>query len=249
MLQNPYSLEVSEWMIFLLCGLLIGMSKTGLSGAGLMVVPLMAGIFGGRGSVGIVLPMLIIADIFAVRYYNRHADWKYVLRLVPWALAGISAGWLFGNAVNDEQFKHTIAILVIVGIALMLWLERRKKQLNVPDYWWFAALLGIAGGFTSMVGNAAGPIFTLYLLAMRLPKNRFIGTGAWFYFLLNLMKLPFHIFSWKTVNADSMLLELYVAPAILAGAFAGVNIVKLIPERAYRIFIIFSTLIAAIFLF
>lgn len=246
---NSFDLSSSDWLIFICCGLLIGMAKTGLSGAGLMIVPMMASVFGGRASVGIVLPMLIIADIFAVKYYNRHANWKHVIRLIPWAFIGILAGWFFGNKVDDLQFKQAIAILVILGIALMLWQERRKNKIKVPDAWWFAAVLGVAGGFTSMVGNAAGPIFTLYLLSMLLPKNDFIGTGAWFYFILNIMKLPFHVFSWKTINVDSLVLELFILPAIFIGAFLGVRIVRLIPEKAYRIFIIVSTIIAAIFLF
>lgn len=225
------------------------MSKTGLSGAGLMVVPLMAGIFGGRESVGIVLPMLIVADVFAVTYYHRHANWNYVIKLVPWALAGIIAGLIFGNNINDDTFKEAIAVLVIVGIALMIWQDLRRKKINIPDKLWFAALLGILGGFTSMVGNAAGPIFALYLLSMRLPKNNFIGTGAWFFFILNLMKIPFHIFVWKTVQWESLALDLISVPAIVLGAYIGVIVVKWIPEKGYRIFIIVSTIIASLFLF
>jgi len=242
-------LTLFEWFQFALCGLLLGMAKTGLSGTGLMVVPIMAAIFGGRVSTGIVLPMLIIADIFAVKYYNRHADWKHVLRLIPWAFAGILFGWLFGNAINDTQFNIAIAVLVITGIVLMIWSDLHPIKHAVPDHWLLAAFLGIAGGFTSMIGNAAGPIFSLYLLSMHLPKNRFIGTGAWFYFVLNLMKTPFHIFSWKTISIQSLTLDLLIAPAIFAGAFTGIFIVKLIPEKAYRIFIIVSTFIASFFLF
>lgn len=233
----------------MLCGMLLGMAKTGLSGAGLMVVPIMAGIFGGRASVGIVLPMLIVADIFAVKYYHRHANWKHVIRLVPWALAGIIAGLIFGHLINDKQFTQSIAVLVTMGIGLMVWQDLRRNKMAVPDYWWFAALLGIAGGFTSMIGNAAGPIFALYLLSMRLPKNNFIGTGAWFFFILNLMKLPFHIFSWKTVDIHSLVIDAIAIPVILGGALIGIYIVKLIPEKGYRIFIILSTMISALFLF
>jgi uncharacterized membrane protein YfcA len=244
-----FDLSVTDWILYALCGLLLGMAKTGLSGAGLMVVPIMAGIFGGRSSVGIVLPMLIVADIFAVNYYHRHASWKHVIRLVPWALAGILAGLFFGKRINDEQFKQTIAVLVIAGIGLMIWQDARRNKMKMPDFWWFAALLGVAGGFTSMVGNAAGPVFSLYLLSMRLPKNHFIGTGAWFYFILNLMKLPVHLLSWKTVNAHSLVIDLLAVPAILVGAILGIYLVKLVPEKGYRIFIMVSTLISAFFLF
>jgi uncharacterized membrane protein YfcA len=246
---NSFHISTTDWLLFIACGMLLGMAKTGLSGAGLMVVPIMAGIFGGRASVGIVLPMLIIADVFAVKYYNRHADWKYVIRLVPWAFLGILAGLVFGHLINDKQFTQTIAVLVTAGIGLMVWQDIRRNKIKVPDYWWFAALLGIAGGFTSMIGNAAGPVFSLYLLSMRLPKNIFIGTGAWFYFILNLMKLPFHIISWKTVTLSSLFLDSIAVPAIFGGAIIGIYTVKIIPEKGYRIFIIISTLVSALFLF
>lgn len=245
---QSFDISATDWLLFIVCGMLLGMAKTGLSGAGLMVVPIMAGIFGGRASVGIVLPMLIVADIFAVTYYHRHADWKHVIRLVPWALLGILAGLIFGHVINDRQFTQTIAVLVTMGIGLMVWQDIRRNKINVPDYWWFAALLGIAGGFTSMIGNAAGPVFTLYLLSMRLPKNNFIGTGAWFYFILNLMKLPFHIVSWKTVTVSSLVMDSVAVPAIFGGAIIGIYTVKIIPERGYRIFIIISTLVSALFL-
>lgn len=244
-----FDLSTTDLVLLSLCGILIGMAKAGVSGTGLMVVPMMAAIFGGRESVGIVLPLLIFADIFAVNYYHRHANWHHVLKLMPWALLGVIFGAVFGKYIDDKQFKQTIAILVIIGIALMLWQDFRKNKTSVPQHWLFAASLGMAGGFTSMVGNAAGPIFTLYLLSIRFPKNKFIGTGAWFYFLMNCFKLPFQIFYWKKIDIHTFTLDLYVFPLIIAGVFLGIYIVRFIPEKAYRIFIISTTLIAAIFLF
>ena len=246
-----HSFDISgvDLILLSLCGLLIGMAKAGISGTGLMVVPMMASIFGGRESVGIVLPLLIFADIFAVNYYHRHANWKHVVKLMPWALLGVILGAIFGKYIDDSQFKQTIAILVIVGIILMIWMDIRKNDTRVPSHWLFAASLGIAGGFTSMVANAAGPIFTLYLLSMHFKKNSFIGTGAWFYFLLNFFKLPLQIFYWKQVTLHTFTLDLFVLPLIIAGVFLGIYLVKFIPEKAYRIFIIVSTLVSAIFLF
>ena len=172
-LNNPLN-----WLLFLTCGLLIGMAKTGLSGAGLMIVPIMAGIFGGKLSVGIVLPMLIFADIFAVSYYHRFANWRYVLLALPWALAGVVIATIFGNWIDDEMFKSFIAIIILAGIILMIIQDSLIKSKNIPDYWWFAAILGLTGGFTTMIGNAAGPVMSLYLLAMHLPKNSYIGTSG-----------------------------------------------------------------------
>lgn len=245
----PVELTTSDWILFFLCGLLIGLAKTGLSGAGLLIVPVMAKVFGGRPSVGIVLPMLIIADIYAVWYYNRHAEWKHIFKLLPWALAGITAGLITGKQINDNQFKQLIAILVIIGIVLMVWQDFRKKKDAISHYWLFSASLGLAGGFATMVGNAAGPIMAIYLLSMRLPKNQYIGTGAWFFFIINLTKVPLHIFVWKTIHLQSVTLNLISLPTILIGAVSGVYLVKLFPEEIYRGFIIVSTLVSSIILF
>jgi uncharacterized membrane protein YfcA len=250
-LEYYQSLEISSlsWFLFMLCGMLIGMSKAGVAGAGLMVVPLMAGIFGSRASVGILLPMLIAADVFAVIYYNRHANWRYVLLAMPWAIAGVIIGTIFGKSINDDQFSTVLAIIIIFGIVLMLWNDFRSRNISVPDHWWFAAILGLIGGFTTMVGNAAGPIMSLYLLSMRLPKNSFIGTAAWFFFIINVLKVPFHVFSWGTISIDTIKIDFAVLPAILIGVAAGIQIVKLFPEKGYRYFVIATTILAAVFLF
>lgn len=230
-------------------GLLIGMSKTGLSGVGLMVVPLMANAFGGRPSVGLLLPMLIFADIFAVSWYNRHADWKHVFRLIPWALAGILLATLVGKSLSDITFNRLLAVLVLLGIGILLWRDLRKNAMRIPDSRGFAASLGLLGGFATMIGNAAGPVMALYLLSMRLPKNIFIGTGAWFFFIVNLSKVPLHIWSWNTITLKSFQLDLLIIPAIAAGAFLGIWLVKLLPERIFRIIVIMTTLLSALFLF
>lgn len=244
-----FDLTTAEWLLSILCGILIGMSKTGLSGAGLFVVPVFAGIFGGRPSAGLVLPMLIVADFFAVKYYNRHADWRYVLKLLPWAFAGIIIALFVGVIIDDVQFRKLIAIIVIAGISLMLFQDIRLKNLTIPDYWWFAGLLGLAGGFTTMIGNAAGPVLSLYLLSMRLPKNMYIGTAAWFFFIVNLSKVPLHIVFWETITWQTLGFNAFMVVPIIAGAVGGFYIVKLIPEKAYRIIIIISTLASAIALF
>ena len=114
------ALSTDQLIWLLVCASLVGMAKTGLSGVGLLVVPVLAKALGARESVGILLPILIIADIFAVTYYNKHANWKHVLKLLPWALVGIVIGLFFGKSINDEHFKITIAVLVIVGIVILL---------------------------------------------------------------------------------------------------------------------------------
>lgn len=251
MIENLIELDLNmiQWLLAGLCGFMVGLSKAGVMGTQMLNVPIMAGIFGGKPSVGLVLPMLITADIFAVTYYKRYAQWKYILKLLPWAFAGIIVGVIFGNAISDTQFKRAIGLMVILFLALMIWQDTRKKDVSVPDYWWFSAIMGLAGGFSTMVGNAAGPVMAMYLLSMRLPKNSYIGTSAWFYFIVNLFKVPFHIFFWKTIHLQSLSFDLIMIPPIVLGALLGIRIVKFIPEKSYRIFIIVVTFVAALFLF
>jgi len=225
------------------------MAKTGISGVGLMVVPIMANAFGGRPSVGLLLPLLIFADIFAVTWYNRHAQWKHIFRLIPWAFAGIITAAIVGKSISDQTFNRLLAALVIGGIAILLWRDIRSEKIKIPQSRWFAAGLGLLGGFSTMIGNAAGPVMALYLLSMRLPKNSYIGTGAWFFFIVNLSKMPLHIWSWKTITRSSFSLDLLMIPAIAAGAFLGIWLVRLLPEKFYRYLIIGTTLLSAMLLF
>lgn len=155
------------------------MSKTGVHGAGMLSVPLLAAIFGGQKSSGIMLPMLLLADVMGVWYYHRHTSWSHLKILFPWAALGVVLGTITGTFIDDKIFKIIMATIIVASVLVMIWLEKTSKE-NVPDNKAFAITSGILGGFTSMVGNLAGTVMAVYLLSMRLPKNAFIGTAAWF---------------------------------------------------------------------
>lgn len=237
----------TDLLLFILVALFTGMSKTGVHGAGMVSVPILAAIFGGQLSSGIMLPILCLADVMGVWYYHRHASWYHLKKLFPWAAVGTVLGTVVGGMINDEVFKMIMAVIIVVSVAIMLWLERGHKE-DVPDYKWFAILTGIAGGFTSMVGNLAGSVMAVYFLSMRLPKNQFIGTTAWFFMVINWFKIPFHVFAWHTITLNTFLLDLTTLPFIALGAYVGILIVKNLHEKAYRWFIIGMTLVAAVFM-
>ncbi len=249
-MEPPSYLHVTviEWSIILLCGMLIGMSKVGVPGVSMIVVPAMAFIFGAKQSTGVLLPILIMADIFGLAYYRRHANWNHLIKVLPWAVIGLLIALWVGETVNDKQFKNIIAILVFFSIGLMLWQDKHKGTQFFPDKWWFAAIMGILGGFATMIGNVAGPVFAIYLLAMHLTKNNFIGTGAWFFMIINLSKFPLQLFVWNNINLNTLLIDLIALPAIAIGAFLGFKIVKIIPERSYRGAVIVITFISAFLL-
>lgn len=243
------SLSPLEWSLVGLSGLLIGMNKAGLLGTATAAIPIMAGIFGAQASVGVILPMLITADIVAVIHYRRHADWGIVFRLLPWALVGIGVGVVVGDMIPESSFRMLLAIVVLAAVILLAYKEILHRDVHVPEKWWIAAVLGLLAGFATMVGNAAGPIATLYLLSMGLSKNQFIGTGAWFFFVVNILKVPLHIVFWETITVDTLAVNLFAVPIIVAGGFLGLYLVRFIKERPYRVFILVITAVMSIRLF
>jgi uncharacterized protein len=246
---GSFDLSIYQWALLVISAVFVGMGKTGVQGLNLLIVPLLAVAFGGRSSAGLLLPMLAIADVFAVYYYNRHAEWKYVLRLLPSTVLGVFLGIYVGKIISDSDFKAMMAVIVLISLAIMIWRERKMVVSALPSNWWFSGFVGLVGGFATMIGNAAGPVMAVYFLSMRLPKNVYIGTGAWFFLLVNFFKIPFHVVFWDTISLHSFTINAMLAPFILLGAFIGIVLVKRIPEKPYRIFIIVMTAIAAVRLF
>jgi uncharacterized membrane protein YfcA len=238
-----------EWSVLILIALICGVTKTGLPGAGILMVPLAAAVFPAKVSTGIILPMLIIGDIFAVAYYKRHAVWKNILPLIPWAMAGVIIGSFAMTKVNDQQLRPIIGAIVLTMLILnYIRLRRGSTDLPIPTQWWFAAIMGLLAGMTTMMANAAGPIMTIYLLAMQLPKQEFIGTGAWYFFLMNCFKVPFsaHL---NLINAQSLWINLMILPVIVVGAILGILIVNYIPQKAFTAVVQILAAVGAIYLF
>lgn len=242
-------LQSYQIVLAIVSALVIGMSKTGIHGLSLLFVPLMAISFGGRASTGILLPMLCIGDIFAVAWYRHHGEMKYILKLLPSTLCGLAAGVAVGNRLSDDAFKILLGILILILLSLMVWQDVRDRKEHYPSAWWFSGLAGLLAGFTTMVGNAAGTVMSIYLLSMHLPKNAFIGTAAWFFMIINLLKVPLQIYFWNNIGRATLIFDVAMIPAIAVGAIIGIWLTGKIPERAYRILVIVMTGLAALILF
>lgn len=237
-----------QWTVLLLCAILIGMSKTGIQGINTLSIPLLAIAFGAKASTGLILPMLCMADLIAVIYYRRAAEWKYILKLLPTAIAGFFIALLVDMFVPADQFRRLMALCIFAGLAVMWWTERKGGASNLPAKWWYAPAFGLLGGFTTMIGNAAGPVMAVYLLSMKLPKLSFVGTSAWFFLIVNYLKLPLQIFVWDNISWPSLTLNALTIPFIGLGAVLGIIFVKKFPERSYRIFIIVMTVVSTLML-
>jgi len=242
-------LDSAGWVVVALCAVMVGISKTGIPGFGILFVPLMAMVIPARQSTGAVLGILILADVFAVSYYHRSALWRHIARLIPATLVGIIAGYFVMKIISDAQLKPIIGVIIVAMLAVNWWRNRRGDADNgVPTQWWFAVVMGFMAGLTSMMANAAGPVMIVYLLAMRLPKVEFVGTSAWFFFIVNWLKVPFSV-QLGLITIESIKLGLFMLPFIILGAVLGIVALKKMPQRVFEITIQVLALAAAIKLF
>ena len=240
------TLDIFQWVILSLTALSIGMSKTGVQGVMLLPVPYMAMAFGAKESRGVILPMLCMAAIIAVVYYKRIADWKVVVKLLPTAILGFFVAIFVDRLIPTEEFRQLMGWTLVLALAVMIWSEIFGKENKWMKKWWYSAIFGLLGGFTTMIGNAAGPVLSVYLLSMRKDKMEYIGINAWFFLVVNLLKVPLQIFVWDNISWDSFSLNLAMLPIIGIGAWMGVGIVNLFPEKAFRRFIQIVTILSVV---
>jgi uncharacterized membrane protein YfcA len=221
------------WATVAVCAMMVGMSKTGIPGFGILVVPLMALVLPSRQSTGILLGILILGDLFAIVYHRHNAKWPHVLRLLPPAIAGIIIGYFGLKFVSDRQLRPIIGVIVLLMLGLNYWRTKSKDQnLPIPSPGYLAVWLGFMAGVTTMMANAAGLVMIIYLLAMKLPKTKFVGTTAWFFFAVNWLKVPFSA-NLDLMTAGSVKLDLMMLPFITAGAFIGIFFLKRVPQKAF----------------
>ncbi len=239
-------LTIWQWFLLALGAFFTGLSKTGIAGLGVLPVALFANAMPARASTGALLPVLLCADLFGVAFFRKHASWPHLWRLFPWVLVGIIAGYFALDRVGNLAMQRMIGGILVVMVALHIWRKGQSDQLSarLPHTWWFAAITGVLAGFTTMVANAAGPVMGLYLLAIGLPKLAFIGTGAWFFMLVNASKVPFSA-RLGLITPESLLLDAVLAIPMIPGALLGPVILHRINQRAFELMVLVLTVVAA----
>lgn len=223
---------------------MIGIAKTGAPGTGSLMVPLMVLTAGdARLAAGWTLPILSTADVFAVIYWRRHADAKKLFAMAPWTLAGMLAGAL-ALSLSEPVVRRVIASILL----LMLAIQIRRKLGTAPSTAGKAPFYGVISGFASTVANAAAPVMNLYLLSQRLPKEQFVATGAWFFFVINLSKAP--IYAWYHLfSRTSLTFNLMMAPLAIAGAYTGSWLVHRISQPLFESLVLVLTGLCAAAMF
>ncbi len=234
-----------EFILALLAATIVGLNKAGLKGIGVLAVVLLALAYGSRASTGIIVPILIVGDILAVTYYKRHVKWKYLIKLIPAVMIGVLVAVYYGKNLDEAAFKFWMALLIFASLFIILYREF-YKQTAFPNTWFFAGSIGIVTGFTTMIGNLAGGFANIFFLATGLPKNEIIGTSAWLFMIINVFKLPFHIWSWETITMKTFLFDLSIIPAVFVGFYLGIKLVAKFNEQFFRYFLIGTTALGAI---
>ncbi len=251
-------LEPWQWVLVVAAALLVGISKTGLAGIGVLFVAIFANILPTKLASGFVLPLLIFGDVVAVASYRLHAQWRHLWRLFPWTVAGVVLGYFAMGRIDDRQARLLVGAIICTMVAMHLWRRWRgvaKRTAEDGRRWtvdggrkaedgtgvaeeaahgaWFAPTVGVLAGFTTLVANAAGPLMALYLLAMGLPKMEFVGTGAVFFLLLNLFKVPF-MANLGLITTDSFGVNLALAPAVWLGAWLGRKLLRRLNQKLFE---------------
>ncbi len=242
-------LATLPWVVLGVGAALIGISKTAIPGLGTVAVALFAAVLPARASTAAILLLLILADVFALAMYRRHADWPTLLRLFPAVVVGLLLGAIFLALADDAWVRRGIGVILLLLMAVTVW--RRFRPLGAPrgplgqrlQRWGYGSL----SGFTTMVANAGGAAMSMYMLAARFPVHAFLGTAAWFFAILNLSKVPISL-GLGLITPSTLLLDLLLAPAVVIGALLGKWIAARIKQQAFEWAVIGFTTLGAIYL-
>ena len=236
------------WTLLAIAAVTVGISKTAIPGANTVTVAIFAAVLPAKQSTGTLLVLLIVADVFAITAYRRHANWRALLRLAPAVVVGVLVGVAFLFFADDAWVRRVIGVILLAVIAVTL--VRRRMAPAVADggtHRVAAATYGTLGGFTTMVANAGGPVMSMYFLASRFAVKEFLGTAAWFFALVNLAKLPFSV-GLGLITPPGLLLDLVLVPLTVGGALFGLWFANRLDQRLFERLVIGFTVVGAVYL-
>ena len=236
-----------KWLLGAFCAFSVGIAKTGVPGFGILSVPVFILTVGdARLSAAWLLPLLICADAFAVFYYRRHAAAGALFSLLPWVVIGMAGGAVMLR-YPDQLIRPVVGTISLIMLLLFVWRQRRPAAIPPAD-WKHAGFYGTSAGFATMVANAAGPIMNMYLLSKQLPREEFVATGAWFFFIVNISKVPVYanlgLFSSQSLAFDAALI-----PFVIGGALTGRKLLAIMPERVFVNSVVALAFLATLLLF
>lgn len=245
------ALDPWAWALLGLAAVVIGISKTALPGGSILAIALFAAVLPARTSTAATLLLLMVGDVFALLAYRRHAHWPTLLRLAPAVVGGLLLGFAFLALTGDAAVRRAIGVILLLMIAVTLWRRWRQRREEAATAARGGVLLagvyGTLGGFTTMVANAGGPVMSMYFLATRTPVQVFLGTSAWFFAIINVIKVPF-LAGIGLFTAPVLLTDAALAPLVVLGALLGLRVVRRLDQRLFDRIVIALTVVGAVYL-
>ncbi|MEI6536168.1 MAG: sulfite exporter TauE/SafE family protein [Verrucomicrobiaceae bacterium] len=240
LIQDSHALVLA-----LLAALCIGMSKAGLAGAATLNVVLMAEAFGAMPSVGLVLPLLIFADLMGYAINHKGGSWRQIVPLIPPAAMGVVAGWMLLHRIDAAVARPVIGWTIILLLAFKLLLDMNREVFaDLHRHRFFTWGMGTAAGTTTMLANAAGPVMTVYLLSQRFEKKEYLGVFSRFFLFINLLKLPFSA-DLGIITPASLKTNLVLLPGVVAGVLLGWLLLRKMSQTVFERVMFLLTLAAA----
>lgn len=239
-------LSSASWTAAAGAALCCGLTKAGLGGFSLLTVLLMAMVLPAKESTGALLPLLIAADFLAAGGFRKHADWRELRSLLPATLPGLALGWVLLEVIPDAIFRAVLGWMILLMMLLVIWQRVDSRVLDaVMSHPVLASVSGFIAGVSTMMANAGGPAMTFHLLAKRFDKMSFVGTCAWFFLITNLLKLPLSL-SLGLISGSSLLMDLLLLPAVLAGFLLGKALLGKIPQGPFDLLLLAASVATAI---
>ena len=237
----------TETILYLaISAICIGISKAGFSGVSLIAVYLLAETFGAKESIGIALPLLVLADLMVYPAFRKHGSWKQVWPVFIPALFGMILGFILLPYLDNDAMKPVIGIIILTMALITVLRKFYGEQIErVAMSSGFRYVSASSGGVATVLANAAGPIFQLYFLTVKLPKMELIGVCARFFLLANILKLPFNAHL-DLINKETIIINLYLAPVLALGIFIGKKFLHRIPQKSFEYLILAFAMIAGI---
>jgi len=243
-------LTTTSWLFALAAVFIAGLSKTAFPGISVLGIVLLAFAFPGKEleTPGLLLPLLLVGDLFAVGFYKKHTDWKTLRRLFPPVGVGLLAGWLLLQKFdNDNQLYKLVLGVMLLSLICLDIVRKQFGDGSIPKSYYFALLIGFLAGIATTLANAAGPIMAVYLLAIGSSKEKFMGCAAWFFFIVNMLKVPIYI-QQDILTWESLRLDLYILPGLLLGAICGRPLLKIVSQRVFNTVIMTLAALGSIFM-
>lgn len=229
------------------CVLMYGFSKTAMPVAGVLASPVLAATLGATTASGFIIPLLLVADLFALARYRQHVNWRLIGRLVPGVLVGIAITAALFRFVDVSTLGRVVGVLILASVILEVWRRRRPREEGERPNRAAVAFFGTLAGMTTMAANAGGTAMTLYLLNMRVSMLAFMGTFAWFFFILNAIKVPVLV-GLGLLNGETLLAGVWFLPVIVLGALIGYLVFDRINERVFTAVALGISAVASVWL-